>query len=106
MPADGPDPQLAGPSAPDWEPSKGFDPEATLMAALVAKSEGRPYNETEVEFASHLLAVGALVAKGLDVDTAIGCVQSALQHGDIQVTWSEEEGIGMTIGKGVEAGSG
>lgn len=83
----------------DWEPPEDFNAMEALLRALVAKAEGEPYNEDELLYATMLTAAATLTAKGLDIDTAIACVESAMQHGDIHLSYSEAEGLSLTIGE-------
>jgi len=69
-----------------------------LLNALTSESKGLPYDEDFTTDSTMFLAVGTLVAKGLDPDTAMSAVDQAMSHGDIRVTWSEADGLQMTIG--------
>lgn len=73
------------------------------MACLAAKAAGESYDQDELTYATLLMATATLVSKGLDAELAMRVVDSALEHGDIHVTWSEDEGLSLTFGEGVNA---
>lgn len=68
-----------------------------VLEALTAKSKGLPYDEDLVTYSTMFLAVGELVARDIDVELAMGIVDSALNHGDIHVLWADGE-FSITIG--------
>lgn len=84
----------------EWEPSDDFEPVTAIMQALVAKTEGKPYNEDEFVFAVCLLATANLMRNGLDADTAMAAVEQAMKSGNIHASYSEAEGLSVTIGEG------
>lgn len=68
-----------------------------VLNALTAQSKQLPYDEELIAYSTMFLAVGELVGRGVDVDLAMGIVQSALNHGDIHIRWADGE-FSITIG--------
>jgi hypothetical protein len=66
-----------------------------VMAGLVAAERGEPYDEDEMLYASCFMMVASLVSQGVEVDTAVEAVQQAA---DLHITFSEAEGLSITIG--------
>lgn len=81
-------------------PDYPTDPDAAtviVLNSLTAKSKGEPYDEDLVTYATMFLAVGELVARGLDTELAMKVVDQALNHGDIHLSWHDGE-LNITIG--------
>ena len=83
----------------NWSPPEDFDAMATLVACLVHKAADEPYDENEFLYAVMLVSTRSLVNKGLDVDTAITAVESAMQSGNIHLSYSDADGLSLIIGE-------
>jgi hypothetical protein len=88
----------------EWEPPEDFNAMEALIRGLTAKANGEPINKDELLYATMMVSCANLMKQGLDFDTACSVVESAMDHGDIRVAWSEEEGLSLTIGEGIVAG--
>ena len=89
---------INGSAVCDWEPPEDFKAIEALMRCLALKAEGKPYDENEFLYAVMLASTATLVNRGLDVDMAIAAVESAMQHGNIHLSYSQAEGLSLTIG--------
>lgn len=82
-----------------WEPPADFDAMQTLVRCLILNAHGQPYIEDELLYAVMLTATSNLVRQGLDIDTAIAAVESAMRNGNIHLSYSEAEGLSLVIGE-------
>jgi hypothetical protein len=82
----------------EWDPPAGWDPMEAIIRGLIASAAGEPYNEDELLLATMLCAVVTLQSKGLDQATAMRVVDQCMEKGDIHISYSEADGLEMSIG--------
>jgi hypothetical protein len=70
-----------------------------IMQSLVAKARNEDYDEHRASVAACFLVAAELVSKGVEVDTAMNAVEQALSHGDIEITWSPDDGLTTVLGE-------
>jgi hypothetical protein len=90
----------------EWEPPDDWDPTEAMMRSLLAKADGEPVNEDEVQLASMALCAQALIDQGIPKQLAMDMVEQAADHGTIHVTFSQAEGLNVTIGEDEPAQTG
>jgi hypothetical protein len=80
-------------------PLGGKTPLTVIMECLAAQAKGEPFDPDVLEYAVALAACLTLINKGLDEETAMAAVESAMSKSDIHVSYSEAEGLSIEFGE-------
>lgn len=83
------------------DPPEGWDPYEAMGRVLLAKATSAPFNEEEALFSTIVISVYALMSRGLDEDTAMAMVESAMDKGDVRITLDATGQLEIEIGEGI-----
>lgn len=81
-----------------FDPPDDWDPTEAIMRGLAAQSAGEPINQAELEMATMVTAVRALMSRGVPEKTAMMAVESAASGGHIHISL-DHDGLNVIIGK-------